>query len=210
MNMGASSYLICSNLGRVQFKIRRSTVSWRCPNALPFALHSIYCGHMIYFQTPVFDLLKLGQTIGRPASRRPFARHVVDIAAKLAQRVENAQDLIRSRELLHDQISRLVWHSYFWIVPIQTYQLDYSIYPAAGYENVLPNSLLGTSLLYRGQLNSGDHDNQLYSRLMVRTGLEWACKKAEFEGRPNAHNDMPELDLNRLNLLLKDQLPSAA
>lgn len=84
-----------------------------------------------------------------------------------------------------------------------------SIYPVAGYESVLPDSLLATSLAYCSQLHSSDPDDQHYSRLMVRTGLEWACHKAEHEGRPNAHNDIPLLDVEKLNYTIPLTAPSA-
>ena len=88
--------------------------------------------------------------------------------------------------------------------------MDYTIYPVTGYEEVLPDSLLGTALAYRAQLNARDVEDQYYARLMVRTGLEWACKKAEHEGRPNAHNDMPELEWDKLNAIFSAQSPSPA
>ena len=165
---------------------------------------------MTYFQSPVFDLLKLGQSIGRPASRIAFAKHVVDLSTKLAQQARDTEDLNRSRELLHDQIARLVWRSYIWIFPVQTHRLDYSIYPATSYEDILPDSVLGTALIYRQPLNSQDPEARYYARLMFRTGLEWACKKAELEGRPNVYNDMPELDRDKLNKVFSGTSQSAA
>ncbi len=158
---------------------------------------------MSYFQSPLFDLLKFGQSVGTRVTRTAFARHVVDLAAKLVEQTTNIDDMARSQELLHDQIARLHWQTFIWIFPVRTHRLDYSIYPAEGYSKILPASLLGTALLYRGALNSRDWEDQRYARLMVRTGLEWACLKAEYEGRPNPYNDMPELDANKLNSLLR-------
>jgi hypothetical protein len=162
-----------------------------------------------YFQPQLFDLLKLGQVIGVRVSRKAFAKHVVDLAARLALQVATVQDLNRGRELLHDQIARLSWQTYVWIIPVGTHRLEHSIYPVSGYEDVIPESCLGTALLYREQLNSSNLTDQLYARLMVRTGLEWACHKAQHEGKPNGHNDMPGLDCTKVNALFPGLVPSA-
>jgi hypothetical protein len=157
--------------------------------------------YMNYFKDPVFDLLKLGQKMKKPVTRHSFARHVVDLGAKLALQVVDAKGLNQSRELLHDQIASLSWKNYFWFIPTRSFRMDYSIYPSHGHEDVLPYSLLGTSLLYRYQLNSSDPETKYYTRLMVRTGLEWACYMGQHEGKPNAFGDMTCIDCNVLNTI---------
>ena len=154
---------------------------------------------MAYFDPPLFDLLKLGQLLKRSVSRKAFARHVVDTAAHLAIHYTGPQDFRLARSVLRDQISHLTWRDYVWVVPTTTYRLDHTIYPVEGYENVLPDSLLGTALKYRSSLNSSAPDERSYVRVMVRIGLEWACHKGQFEGSPNPHGDMPELDCHELN-----------
>lgn len=156
---------------------------------------------MNYFQAPVFDLLKLGQAMKRPVSRRVFASHVIDLAAQLSHGVTDVTSLNQARELLHTQIVRLTWKSYIWIFPVESHALDYSIYPVAGYEYVIPDSLLGTAIRYCGAMNSSDPDVLHYCRSMIRSGLEWACYKAQYEGGPNLYGDMPQIQSAELNAL---------
>lgn len=157
---------------------------------------------MNYFREPVFDLLKLGQAIKRPLSRRDFASHVLDLAAQLSLGVTDTNSLNQAREFLHTQIARLSWKTYIWVFPVQSHALDHSIYPATGYEYVIPESLLGTAIRYRGAMHSSDPEARRYCRSMIRSGLEWACHKALHEGRPNPHDDMPRFQSVQLNALL--------
>ena len=156
---------------------------------------------MGYFQDPVFDLVMLGKTTKGSVSRYSFAYHIVHLAARLALQINDAKQLNAGRELLHDQIARLSWKSYIWIIPLSTHSLDYSIYAARGYEDVLPNSLLGTAILYKELLNSRDPDDWCYGRSILCRGLEWSCSMAEYEGIPNPCGDMPMIDCAVLNSL---------
>lgn len=160
---------------------------------------------MNYFREPIFDLLKFGQSNKRPVSRHSFSRHIVDLAAKTALQITDAQGLKQGRELLHNQLARLTWTTYIWIVPLQKFRTGHHIYPVPGYENVLPDSLLGTAILYRHQFNSADPNNRLYCHSMVCNGLEWACHKAQNEGGPNVHADMPTIDCSVLNALFENK-----
>lgn len=148
---------------------------------------------MNYFQSPVFDLLKLGQMMKRPVSRKSFASHVVDLASQLSLGIAEAKSLNQARELLHNQIARLKWKTYIWVFPVQSYALGHFIYPVQGYEDVIPNSLLCTATKYRDAMHSSDPDARYYCRSLICSGLEWACYKGQREGCPNLHGDIPQL-----------------
>lgn len=156
---------------------------------------------MLYFRDPVFDLYKFGKMMRISVSRHHFAKHVVDLAARLALQINDMQQLRTGSELLHDQIFRLSWRTYIWILPVNTHYLDYS----ADRKNIISNSLLGTAILYKRLLNSHDPDDQLYSRFVLRRGLEWLCNKTEYEGEPSTFEDIPTIDCAVLNSLFIEE-----
>jgi len=158
---------------------------------------------MDYFRDSVFDLLKLGQKMKHRVSRKGFASHVVELAAQLSLGISDAKSLNQARELLHTQIALLRWKTYIWVFPVQSHALDYSIYPAEGYADVIPDSLLGTAIKYRSAMHSSDPEARFYCRALIRNGLEWACHKAQHEGQPNLHDDMPTFQASELNALLR-------
>ena len=113
---------------------------------------------MLRFKYPTYDLLKYGQQMKKPVSRRNFARQVVDLATQLALSLNSSQQIQRSIELLHNQISGLRWKTYIFIIPVQSHSMSRDTCGPEGREDLLPESLLATVSFYKSQLNFANQD----------------------------------------------------
>ena len=148
---------------------------------------------MLRFKYPTYDLLKYGQQMKKPVSRRNFARQVVDLATQLALNLNSSQQIQRSIELLHNQISGLRWKTYIFIIPVQSHSMSRDTCGPEGREDLLPESLLATVSFYKSQLNFANQDERYFCKKSIGAGLEWLCQRMQYEGVHSAFNTVPLL-----------------
>ena len=163
---------------------------------------------MNYFRDPCVDLLRFGQEQKSPASRKAFAQHVVVLAIDLSNRLVDARTLLLARDLLHNQLAALYWSDYIWIFPIQSHNLRDSALGPEGHEHAFADALLGTAIHYRAQLHSSNSEDRYYAQLILRAGVQWFCKRLQYEGIGVFRDTLPILQVGLLNSQLT--FPSSA
>jgi hypothetical protein len=143
-------------------------------------------------EPPLIDLVEYGKGRKSPPVGRSFASHIALMADMVIRRYMPAQELEGVRACLRQQLRILRWKSYSWFIPMGSERFTNTAFDVEGFSYVLPNSLVATTLLYRGALDeSGTGLARLVFADLVN-GLEWACYSGLY-GYPLEGSDQPTL-----------------
>lgn len=134
--------------------------------------------------SPLVDLVDYGKSHKRVPTGKRFATHIAGLANAVVRRHVDQKELAGIQRCLKYELQVLQWRTYFWKVPLSTWQYADGSFANEGRDGILPNSLTATVLLYRNQLN--EHHSGL-SRLVFSdlvNGLEWACHASIHQSKP--------------------------
>lgn len=105
---------------------------------------------------------------------------------------------------IRQQLRSLKWREYVWVIPLNSYRYIDGTFELKGRDQILPESVVATTLRYREELDERESDLcSIIFGEFVR-GLEWACYSSIFESKLEAMPQVPLIEPSLVNQYVRE------